>query len=160
MSDAPLVILRLNHPGITCWSLRGWPHRAPLSPHPHRSRIFRNSTACCTGNHFNEFAGFDCDYTRYPGPDVQRSFIREYLMEAAGSNAEPVRPPFETLEAALVQFRLSGVDIADMSLMLNMAMWRLQGDAEVEALLKETNVCALASHLFWGLWSVLQVTAV
>jgi hypothetical protein len=37
----------------------------------------------CEGNHFNEFAGFDCDYSRYPGPDMQRFFIREYLAEAA-----------------------------------------------------------------------------
>lgn len=31
------------------------------------------------GNHFNEYAGFDCDYSRYPQPHQQRLFFTHYL---------------------------------------------------------------------------------
>ena len=31
------------------------------------------------GNHFNEWAGFDCDYSRYPDPQQQERFFRSYL---------------------------------------------------------------------------------
>jgi Choline/ethanolamine kinase len=42
------------------------------------------------GNHFNEYAGFDCDYSRYPGQAQAELFVRSYLAEASGS--EPVSP--------------------------------------------------------------------
>ncbi|KAK9055086.1 hypothetical protein SSX86_026166 [Deinandra increscens subsp. villosa] len=31
------------------------------------------------GNHFNEYAGYDCDYTLYPNKDEQYHFLRNYL---------------------------------------------------------------------------------
>nr|GEW17609.1 probable ethanolamine kinase [Tanacetum cinerariifolium] len=31
------------------------------------------------GNHFNEYAGYDCDYTLYPNKDEQYHFFRNYL---------------------------------------------------------------------------------
>ncbi|XP_076919188.1 putative ethanolamine kinase [Bidens hawaiensis] len=31
------------------------------------------------GNHFNEYAGFECDYTLYPSKDEQYHFFRHYL---------------------------------------------------------------------------------
>ncbi|XP_023739313.1 probable ethanolamine kinase isoform X3 [Lactuca sativa] len=31
------------------------------------------------GNHFNEYAGYDCDYTLYPNKDEQYHFFRHYL---------------------------------------------------------------------------------
>ncbi|KAJ9548583.1 hypothetical protein OSB04_021126 [Centaurea solstitialis] len=31
------------------------------------------------GNHFNEYAGYDCDYTLYPNQDEQYHFFRHYL---------------------------------------------------------------------------------
>ncbi|XP_051187640.1 probable ethanolamine kinase [Lolium perenne] len=33
------------------------------------------------GNHFNEYAGFDCDYNLYPDKDVQYHFFRNYLSD-------------------------------------------------------------------------------
>lgn len=39
-------------------------------------------------NHFCEFGGFDCDYTKYPGEQFQRQWIREYLMAVQGSICE------------------------------------------------------------------------
>ncbi|KAL4433561.1 hypothetical protein ABPG75_000002 [Micractinium tetrahymenae] len=37
------------------------------------------------GNHFCEYAGFECDYTRYPGKEQAVLFIQHYLAAAAGS---------------------------------------------------------------------------
>jgi len=68
------------------------------------------------GNHFNEFAGLDCDYTHYPPSSIQDVYARAYL-SAAGST------PTED---------------------------------EVQQLIVEANVSALASHLFWGLWALIQ----
>lgn len=34
------------------------------------------------GNHFCEYAGFECDYSRYPGQAAAELFLRHYL--AAG----------------------------------------------------------------------------
>lgn len=31
------------------------------------------------GNHFNEYAGYDCDYSLYPSKDEQYHFFRHYL---------------------------------------------------------------------------------
>lgn len=31
------------------------------------------------GNHFCEFAGFDCDYSLYPSKKFQRQWLRNYL---------------------------------------------------------------------------------
>ena len=40
------------------------------------------------GNHFNEYAGFECDYGRYPDTATAALFLRHYLAEALGR--EPV----------------------------------------------------------------------
>ena len=37
------------------------------------------------------------------------------------------------------------------------ACWVLQGEAEVARCVAEANVFALASHQYWGTWSLLQV---
>ncbi|KAJ1253707.1 hypothetical protein BS78_02G193900 [Paspalum vaginatum] len=54
-------------------------------------------------NHFNEYAGFDCDYNLYPDKDVQYHFFRNYL--------QPDRPnEAHDLEALYVEtntFRLA-----------------------------------------------------
>lgn len=41
------------------------------------------------GNHFNEWAGFECDYSRYPKPPAAAAFLHAYLAEGAAS--PPVR---------------------------------------------------------------------
>jgi hypothetical protein len=46
---------------------------------------------CLQGNHFNEYAGFECDYGRYPNAQQAGYFLREYLSEAEGCT--PVRMP-------------------------------------------------------------------
>lgn len=40
------------------------------------------------GNHFNEWAGFECEYSRYPQPPAAAAFLHAYLAE--GATAPPV----------------------------------------------------------------------
>ena len=68
------------------------------------------------GNHFNEWAGFDCAYDRYPTPSQQRAFLTTYAAAC-------------------------GLDT---------------GAGEVDRLVVEANVFALASHLYWGVWALIQ----
>ncbi|MED6179868.1 hypothetical protein PIB30_004923 [Stylosanthes scabra] len=69
------------------------------------------------GNHFAEYAGFDCDYTFYPNRNEQYHFFRHYL--------QPERPNEVSRE-------------------------------DLEALYVEANAYALASHIFWALWALIQ----
>ncbi|XP_010250052.1 PREDICTED: probable ethanolamine kinase isoform X1 [Nelumbo nucifera] len=69
------------------------------------------------GNHFNEYAGFDCDYNLYPDKDEQYHFFRHYL--------QPENP-----EEVSVKY--------------------------LEVLYVETTSFALASHLYWALWALIQ----
>eukprot|EP00252_Welwitschia_mirabilis_P015034 TRINITY_DN33159_c0_g1_i1.p1 TRINITY_DN33159_c0_g1~~TRINITY_DN33159_c0_g1_i1.p1 ORF type:complete len:383 (-),score=73.11 TRINITY_DN33159_c0_g1_i1:144-1292(-) len=69
------------------------------------------------GNHFNEYAGFDCDFSLYPNKESQYHFFRHYL--------SPEHP-------------------------------ELVSEDELQKLYVETNCYALASHLFWGLWAIVQ----
>ena len=43
-------------------------------------------------NHFCEYAGFECEYGRYPSKDGVAAFMRHYLSEASGQ--QPVRLDF------------------------------------------------------------------
>lgn len=68
-------------------------------------------------NHFNEYAGFECDYSLYPDKDSQYHFFRHYL--------SPDNP-------------------------------ELASESELEAVYVETNCYALASHLYWAFWAIVQ----
>lgn len=68
-------------------------------------------------NHFNEYAGFECDYSLYPDKDSQYHFFRHYL--------SPDNP-------------------------------ELASESELEVIYVETNCYALASHLFWAFWAIVQ----
>ncbi|WJX67586.1 ethanolamine kinase [Trifolium repens] len=69
------------------------------------------------GNHFAEYAGFECDYSLYPNMNEQYHFFRHYL--------QPDRP-HEVPET------------------------------DLKTLYVEANTYALASHLFWSLWGLIQ----
>lgn len=43
------------------------------------------------GNHFNEYAGFECEYARFPDHEHITHFAREYLEEAS---TQPVVRPY------------------------------------------------------------------
>ncbi|CAJ2642101.1 unnamed protein product [Trifolium pratense] len=69
------------------------------------------------GNHFAEYAGFECDYSLYPNMNEQYHFFRHYL--------QPDKP-HEVPEN------------------------------DLKTLYVEANIYALASHLFWSLWGLIQ----
>ncbi|KAH9330389.1 hypothetical protein KI387_002497, partial [Taxus chinensis] len=69
------------------------------------------------GNHFNEHAGFECDYSLYPDKDSQYHFFRHYL---SPDNPESV------------------------------------SESELQRIYIETNCYAIASHLYWAIWAIVQ----
>ncbi|KAJ8436847.1 hypothetical protein Cgig2_026171 [Carnegiea gigantea] len=78
------------------------------------------------GNHFNEYAGYDCDYSLYPSKEEQYHFFKHYLQPDA---------PHE----ACLNHKLNTVPSSDL-----------------DALYVETNTFMLASHLYWALWALIQ----
>ena len=77
------------------------------------------------GNHWNEYAGFECDYSRYPSEEEKRTFVRGYLEELSISGYDHVEDDERREE--------------------------LTTDLIVEA-----DTYALASHLFWAVWAIIQ----
>ncbi|KAL1357260.1 hypothetical protein HN51_009206 [Arachis hypogaea] len=69
------------------------------------------------GNHFAEYAGFDCDFELYPNMNQQYHFFRHYI--------QPDRP-------------------------------NEVSEKDLETFYVEANTYALASHLFWSLWGIIQ----
>ncbi|KAJ2782725.1 hypothetical protein H4R18_002099 [Coemansia javaensis] len=53
-------------------------------------------------NHFNEYAGFECDYSRYPAKDAQLAWFRAYL-EHIGLDASPAALERMHREVALLR---------------------------------------------------------
>ena len=76
------------------------------------------------GNHFNEWAGFDCLYGQYPTDAQQRRFLGAYAVAAGLVGGEG--------EEGTASSRV------------------------VDALVVEANVFSLASHLYWGIWALIQ----
>jgi ethanolamine kinase len=70
------------------------------------------------GNHWNEWAGFECDYSRYPSLSQQRAFLLAYASGSADGSAVP--------------------------------------EEQMQALLAEGAVYSLVSHLYWGVWALVQ----
>jgi ethanolamine kinase len=63
-----------------------------------------NYQAFDIANHFNEFAGFEADYSRYPQKEKQYEFYRTYLKEYNG--VEPSEQDLERLYVQVNQFAL------------------------------------------------------
>ncbi|KAF9425825.1 hypothetical protein BGZ76_003056 [Entomortierella beljakovae] len=82
-------------------------------------------------NHFNEWAGFECEYQNYPSKEVQLKWFRSYLetskSEGSDSNSNN-----------------SGISENEVS------------EEDVENLYREVNKFALASHFYWGVWALVQ----
>lgn len=70
------------------------------------------------GNHFNEYAGFNCDYTRYPSADKQKEFFSAYLRAYDPTLNIPAK--------------------------------------QLDDMVAEANVFSLVSHMYWGVWAILQ----
>jgi ethanolamine kinase len=87
------------------------------------------------GNHFNEWAGFECDYARYPSHDQQRAFLAAYAAGGDDGDDGDDDPAAAAAAAAVAP-------------------------AALDALQLEANVFALASHLYWAVWALIQAKCV
>ncbi|KAG2487423.1 hypothetical protein HYH03_013990 [Edaphochlamys debaryana] len=124
------------------------------------------------GNHFNEYAGFDCEYGRFPTPEQQKAFFRSYLRpgelrdlaiallasspdlvsasaqsSAPASALAPGSPAGQPGPSPGPEGPGSGPD------------GPLLAAAEalvLDRLVAEACVFALASHAYWGVWSYIQ----
>ncbi|OLY84792.1 putative ethanolamine kinase A [Smittium mucronatum] len=74
-------------------------------------------------NHFNEYAGFECDYSRYPTEEYQREWLAHYLAAYNGDK--------------------STGNIKE---------------EEIDSMIYEVSMFALASNIYWGLWALIQST--
>jgi ethanolamine kinase len=84
-------------------------------------------------NHFNEYAGFECDYGRYPhGDAAKQPFLGAYLSAAAAEGRAGAK---------------EGTTAQDPDPSSSSSFARLC--AEVDAF-------SLASHAYWGVWSIIQ----
>ncbi|KAG0003330.1 hypothetical protein BGZ65_001806 [Modicella reniformis] len=81
-------------------------------------------------NHFNEWAGFECEYENYPNREVQLTWLRSYL-EVFNARSTPPSPSSERSEDSVTE-------------------------VELEQIYREVNKFALASHFYWGVWALVQ----
>eukprot|EP00891_Asterochloris_glomerata_P001276 jgi/Astpho2/1276/Aster-07120 len=64
------------------------------------------------GNHFDEYAGFECEYSRYPNKQATAAFMRQYLRQQLGklpSKADVDKAVVEANAFALVAHQYWGV---------------------------------------------------
>jgi ethanolamine kinase len=93
------------------------------------------------GNHFNEFAGFECDYNNYPNKSFQLQWFEWYLTASQGSKYPRRRPKNDKRTWDVKSFcRLIGKP----------------SEEQLETLYQEVEHYSLASHLYWGLWALCQ----
>lgn len=96
-----------------------------------------NFAAFDIANHFCEYAGFDFDLDKwFPTDEGMVHFLRHYMQARVAKAADPSKVPFAALAAA---------EAGDAA-----------GDAFYGELLRIVKQFTLASHLFWGLWAVIQ----
>ncbi|KAI8853963.1 kinase-like domain-containing protein [Chytridium lagenaria] len=69
------------------------------------------------GNHFCEYAGFECHYEFYPNEEKQKMWLTWYLKSSNGSDPS---------------------------------------SDDVDLIYAEVNKYALAAHMFWGVWALVQ----
>ncbi|GFR49956.1 hypothetical protein Agub_g12064 [Astrephomene gubernaculifera] len=116
------------------------------------------------GNHFNEYAGFDCDYGRFPTPQQQKLFFRHYLEpgelralahEHLRSSSSRSQPASTTPPAAAVTDAGAAAAVAAATLPSEADLGAAE-EAVLDRLVSEACVYALVSHAYWGVWSFIQ----
>ena len=102
-------------------------------------------------NHFNEYAGFECDYSRYPSPGAQRLFFTHYLSAAAAAGSA------STSAAAGSTGNGGGSKAASGGAMVEAAQQAPpKEEVQLQRMEAEANLFSLASHIYWGVWSLIQ----
>lgn len=83
------------------------------------------------GNHWCEYAGLDCDWSRYPSAEQRRAFARAYLSEADA--------------------------IASRKKKASSCLPPPSDEERVAAFVSQAELFSLAAHLFWTAWARVQV---
>lgn len=113
-------------------------------------------------NHFNEYAGFECDYSRFPDDAHVTHFVSEYLQQ--GANDHPARPS-QCLSSGMIvicsgqflkQCKGDTQQAPEAWACMVTAPSPRQGAGAVAGMVAQCYVMALASHQFWGTWAILQ----
>eukprot|EP00386_Alphamonas_edax_P005143 GDKI01016172.1.p1 GENE.GDKI01016172.1~~GDKI01016172.1.p1 ORF type:complete len:372 (+),score=125.42 GDKI01016172.1:81-1196(+) len=89
-------------------------------------------------NHFCECVGFDCEWEKFPTVEQQNHFLSNYLQ----------RVKYPQSHSTLAQ-RTAGSTGADTTAAGEMSVL-------VDELRQEVAAFVLTSHLFWGIWAVMQ----
>lgn len=91
------------------------------------------------GNHFNEFAGFECEYWRYPTKEFQLKWFEWYLRSNNNGGIKMI-----SLYLCIQK---------DDSFLLFIVK---PSEDEKLKLYDEVEGFSLASHFYWGLWALIQ----
>ncbi|EGC40001.1 hypothetical protein DICPUDRAFT_85862 [Dictyostelium purpureum] len=83
------------------------------------------------GNFFCEFSGLDLDYTKYPSIEIQKRFIKDYLI-------------------SVNSFKQNKLNNNSKSNVYEPT------EKEIHSLYIEANHFSLGSHLMWAFWSIIQ----
>src|SRR5688572_12530150 len=107
------------------------------------------------GNHFCEYLTFDIDLSKYPSKDKQMLFLRAYAKAFAIEERKQQRVRGKRTEGEREDGRADGEGELESS--NNNGTGEdgedvVVSEEELEALYREVNQYALASHLFWGIW--------
>ncbi|KAN0025911.1 hypothetical protein ACTFIU_001675 [Dictyostelium citrinum] len=94
------------------------------------------------GNFFCEFSGLDLDYKKYPSIEIQKRFIKNYLISI--NNCKKVQKQQQQ------QQNENNMEIENDQLLYE------PSKEEIHNLYIESNHLTLGSHLMWGFWGVIQ----
>ncbi|KAK5577224.1 hypothetical protein RB653_002164 [Dictyostelium firmibasis] len=98
------------------------------------------------GNFFCEFSGLDLDYTKYPSIEIQKRFIKNYLISINNCKIQQQK-----------QQKLKEQQQLDSpSEMENDELLYEPSKEEIHNLYIESNHLTLGSHLMWGFWGIIQ----
>ncbi|KEP64688.1 UNVERIFIED_CONTAM: phosphotransferase enzyme family protein [Hammondia hammondi] len=93
-------------------------------------------------NHFAEYSGVECDFSRCPSEEERDAFLRTYLRALR-------RQRERRAKAVAAETQASAQPAQDEDL-----------EAEVAALRREINVFFPLSNILWGLWALIQAVHV
>lgn len=102
----------------------------------------RNYCYFDAANHFNEYCGMECDWSKYPDAAIQRRFLSAYLRHAKQLS----------LTSNLT------VDASRWTATAPSTAGCVVSDRDVAVACALTNVLSLASNVKWGVWSVIQAS--
>eukprot|EP01053_Blabericola_migrator_P000639 Blabericola_migrator_1__638@NODE_1159_length_5253_cov_60_233899_g789_i0_p1_GENE_NODE_1159_length_5253_cov_60_233899_g789_i0NODE_1159_length_5253_cov_60_233899_g789_i0_p1_ORF_typecomplete_len504_score87_43Choline_kinase/PF01633_20/3e40APH/PF01636_23/1_6e08APH/PF01636_23/6_1EcKinase/PF02958_20/1_1EcKinase/PF02958_20/2e02_NODE_1159_length_5253_cov_60_233899_g789_i032874798 len=111
-------------------------------------------------NHFMEMAGFECDYSLLPSPEFEKRFIGAYLRAMEGETEDECSPEDNSCSSSshsedpqLSQATNSPSTVASST---SPTATDSPDAAKVQLIWQEVQSFKNTSHIFWGLWALVQ----